>query len=250
MEYLPAMSNKDPELENLLNKVREINSTKKKRGKQSRFTFTKEDLQRVVNELESNGTFPTQVRLCRAIERTDWAKNQKLKASTAYNFIQRFKIQTKTQRRRRRSLKIPAEAPSSNSKAIESEDRPTEPSPPIESKQPRIRPSGTFALKKFEQEEEIKLSKRYAEALGANGRIIFIKAGPPYFWNLRTDNVEDWVKLNMNSAVNQGLLLYPTAIFHLAQQIWPSFTKEYDEIKQKICEYFVNHGLGEFIGNG
>jgi len=227
----------DEELEKIL-------SALPKRGRKSKFNFTKEELQKCVDELESKGTYPNRLRLYAAVERSELGRKNLLKAVQINGLVNKFGIILKTKpgkkgrRKKNQSTSHPREA--------DSKINPTAPeSNLIKGKREKAPKPVGMVLRKLEQICDEQLSREFSIAMGANGRVIFIKPGPPYYSSMK--DIPLWIKINMNRGLAERLLLYPTVFYKWAQREFPTYDKKYEEIRNQICEFFVNQGLGKFI---
>lgn len=217
------------------------------KGRKSKFNIDEQKFKNVINDLESNGTYPNQYRLYLAVERSVFGMSQGIKAHNVPAFVKKFGIILKTlpsKKGRKPGPKKTEEKTEENTK-VNLVETPTE----VVVKEKSTRPSGSVSLRKLDIENDKETSKKYAEALKVNGRVIYIYNGQCPIPLRNKKCVDIWVKSLMDWGVNQPspILFYPTAIYYFVTQFYPGYTKEYQEIRNKVAEYFVNYGLQEFV---
>jgi len=194
-----------------------------KRGKE-KLEVTKEELERVINTLESQQTFETLSDLWVAVEGTQWAKEMQPRPLTSSVVSQRakeYEIVTKTQPKR----KVRSESLSMSGETKSIEDVAEE--PVVEKK---VEARRFVADISDMMNAGVPRRKDMMRTSTPSGECPFPLRGTDI------DTVETWSRKVLDHFYKQRQQMLPTAILYFAHHYYNPFTKEYELVESHLNE--------------
>jgi hypothetical protein len=231
------------ETQNILSALQTV---KKHRGKKSKYTFSKDEFQQCIDELEQKGTYPNRNRLYIAISLSPFGRKYDIPSNVCNLLVNKYGVSIKTKRaaKGRKSnkdkLNLGSTSPTSSHKE-------KSPKSNIDSPQAKLKAS-VAAKRKADNEGEAELERKYLEVVQANGTVVYYPAGScPIQLLLDVENVYDWCQQLFEYGIVNGTVYYPTALFYYSNRYYPVYTQNGKLIREKIVQWLVQKGLGEFI---
>lgn len=194
-------------------------TTSSGRGR-AKLEVNKEELEKVIRELESERTFAKLGDLWDAVSETDWAKGhaKPLAPATIYQRVQEYEIECKTKsaRRRRKKQKLDIDSDSGETKSKE---------------------SNQVALPPVVVDDAISRFNAGIERR-ANLDFVVVPSGPcPHkLSGTDKDSVLGWCGKVIDSMEDKGVQIAPSGLTYFARQFYDYHSNEYKIVKECIEE--------------